>query len=82
MKHVIFLTAALLCGNLFFTQPKTADITAETYVYICTGPNSKCYHRTADCKGLKKCSKEVKKVTLTYAKGKQRTPCRFCYGHK
>lgn len=51
----------------------------NTTVYICTGPQSKRYHKTADCRGLRSCSKEIRKVTLEYAKKIGRTPCGYCY---
>ena len=53
--------------------------TGETYVYVCTGPTSKKYHKTNTCRGLKSCSKEVVKVTLEKAKQMNRTPCGYCY---
>lgn len=49
-------------------------------VYICTGPQSKRYHRTIGCRGLKNCSGEIRKVSLAEAKDKYyRTPCGYCY---
>lgn len=51
----------------------------ETYVYVCTGPSSKKYHKTSSCRGLKNCSKEVVKVTLEKAKEMNRTACGYCY---
>ena len=49
-------------------------------VYICTGPQSKCYHKTDNCQGLRNCSKEIKQITLKDAKEMGRRPCSFCYG--
>lgn len=51
----------------------------ESYVYICTGPQSKKYHKTDKCRGLNKCSGTIKKITLEEAKKINRTPCRICY---
>lgn len=51
----------------------------EQTVYICTGPQSKVYHRTSDCKGLSKCSKEIKKIPLEKAKSMKRRACKLCY---
>lgn len=48
-------------------------------VYICTGPQSKRYHRTSSCRGLNSCSGDIKAVTLSYAKSIGRTPCGWCF---
>lgn len=48
-------------------------------VYVCTGPKSKRYHRSAHCRGLKKCSRDVKKVSWEEAKKMGRTPCGYCF---
>lgn len=51
----------------------------DSYVYICTGPQSKKYHKTEKCRGLNKCSGTIKKITLEEAKKINRTPCKICY---
>ena len=79
MKKAILFTAALLLGQMFFAQPAGTTSMDEAQVYICTGPSSKKYHRKSTCKGLKNCSKEVKRVTMSEATGKGRTPCKWCY---
>ena len=48
-------------------------------VYICTGPRSKVYHKTDNCKGLRRCSGTVKKVDLSYAEKIGRRKCKMCY---
>lgn len=48
-------------------------------VYYCTGPKSKRYHISKDCKGLEHCSGEIKKCLKTNAINKGLTPCRYCY---
>ena len=47
-------------------------------VYICTGPQSHAYHTKRNCKGLDRCSKDIKTVTIEEAKRMHRHPCRFC----
>ena len=49
------------------------------YVYICTGPQSQCYHKTSSCRGLNSCSKDIRKISLEDAKNMGRRPCRICY---
>lgn len=47
-------------------------------VYICTGPQSEVYHKKSKCRGLSKCSCEIKVVSLSEAKGIGRRPCEIC----
>lgn len=84
MKHIThkigFSIVALVILSSFTTLRNQCVVSGgETYVYICTGPQSERYHKTSGCRGLEKCSKDVKKVTLAYAEEKGRTPCKICY---
>ena len=56
-----------------------ANLQGENTVYICTGPNSKRYHSHSDCRGLGKCSGEIKEVSISKAESMGRTPCKWCY---
>lgn len=57
-----------------------ADVFAIDDVYICTGPQSKRYHKTKSCKGLSKCSDKILKVSVEEATDDYgRTPCGYCY---
>lgn len=47
-------------------------------VYICTGPKAKAYHSTLNCRGLSKCSSDIKTITLTEAKKIKRRACKIC----
>lgn len=69
----LFVTTVLLLATTLFTA------SGDTYVYICTGPQSKKYHKTENCRGLNKCSGSIKKITLDEAKQIGRTPCKICY---
>lgn len=51
----------------------------DSYVYICTGPKAKRYHKTEKCRGLQNCSGEITKVTIEKAKAGGKTPCKICY---
>lgn len=73
----LFLSIFLLLAPASNAQYETCS--SETYVYICTGPQSKRYHKTNECRGLSSCSKDIKKVTISYAKNIGRTPCHWCY---
>jgi hypothetical protein len=48
-------------------------------VYICTGGSSKCYHSNSGCRGLNKCSKEIKVITENEAQQMGRRKCKICY---
>ena len=69
----------LLSVILFVLASVTTFGSGDTYVYICTGPQSAKYHKTSTCRGLDKCSKEIKKVTVKEARSIGRTPCGYCY---
>ena len=64
--------ALLLAATLFVSD-------AENKVYICTGPKSECYHKSSTCRGLSKCSGQVKQVTLKEAQQLHRRACKICY---
>lgn len=53
----------------------TAGASGGDYVYICTGPKATVYHSTPDCKGLGRCSTEVRK---THRSNVKRRACRIC----
>lgn len=70
MKRLFALIALFMAINIS---------AGDSYVYICTGPQSKKYHKTENCRGLSKCSGTIKKITLDEAKKIKRTPCKICY---
>lgn len=52
----------------------------EAYVYICISSSSYAYHSNRDCRGLNRCTHEIRKVTLEDAKDKySKKPCKICY---
>ena len=53
------------------------DAPSDT-VYICTGPKAKVYHSTSKCRGLNRCSGDIKSISLKEAK-KSRRACKICY---
>lgn len=63
----------------FSTSEQPSAPQAGGTVYICTGPQSKRYHRTSSCRGLSSCSKEVIAVSLEKAKRMGRTRCGWCF---
>ena len=77
MKKLLLLAVMAMA----FTSADMPQPTQEqtTYVYVCTGPSSKRYHRTPNCSGLNRCSREIKKITLQEAEKKGRTACKKCF---
>ena len=50
---------------------------SETYVYICKGPNSAAYRYNPHCRGLRRCSTDLQKLTAREAKEKERKLCGY-----
>lgn len=79
IRTIIAVMAFAPMASFGIMPPQDVVSCGETYVYICTGPKSERYHKTSECRGLERCSKDIKKVTLAYAEEKGRTPCKICY---
>lgn len=69
----LLLSLMLLLGGSYTTE------VADTYVYVCTGPYAKRYHKTKTCGGLRNCSETIVKVTLKEAVADGKTQCQRCY---
>ena len=54
-----------------------ANNLTSKYVYICKGSNSYAYHYNPNCRGLRKCSTSLEKITLEEAKSKGRKLCGY-----
>lgn len=80
MKRTIILSALLYVSQAFWATPMQNHVfTNETYVYICTGSSSKCYHKTSSCRGLGNCGGNIVKITESSAIDKGRRKCKICY---
>lgn len=77
MKKLILFFLLVLPLSVITDQTTAAQ--KEKTVYICTGPKATTYHKTKDCRGLKKCSGEVKAVTESKAKTDKRSACKICH---
>lgn len=53
-------------------------VSSDNRVYICTGPQSKSYHKDTNCYGLQSCSADIEETTVEQAKDEGRKPCRYC----
>ena len=56
-----------LLSFIFLTGSANLNLNQNTYVYICTGPKAEKYHKTDRCRGLNRCSADIKKVSLDEA---------------
>ncbi len=75
MKHFICILSIIS----FLTFLISSCGSSDSRVYICTGPYSKAYYKTADCMGLSRCSGEIEGVTESEAIDEGRHKCHFCY---
>jgi len=77
----VFLSAALMLIPLTFSHgTRNKAVEGEKMVWICTGEYAYAYHKNKNCRGLNRCSCEIKKVTLKEAKKRERSkPCKICY---
>lgn len=57
----------------------SCSCTNDSRVYICTGPYSEAYHKTEECRGLRRCSGEIECITEKQAKEMERHKCGWCY---
>lgn len=48
-------------------------------VYICTGPTAYAYHKYRTCRGLNRCTGEIKQISLEQAKSEKRRACKICF---
>ena len=74
----LFLAAALFVPVLF-TNVERKDDTEAQMVYVCTGKSATTYHKTNKCRGLSRCSGDIKQVTIEKAKSMNRRACKICY---
>ncbi|MBC9811153.1 hypothetical protein H9Y05_01580 [Crocinitomicaceae bacterium CZZ-1] len=67
MKTLLIVVASI---GLFSITPSQS-----TTAYICNSPSAKKYHYSKTCRGLQKCTHEIKKTTVDSAKKSGYTVC-------
>lgn len=79
MKKLLLFTMLVLGGSIM-TGIQAGQESAQDApkVYICQGSKSACYHSNPNCSGLRRCSTELKAITLDEAKKMGRRPCKVC----
>lgn len=75
MRTIVLTILMLFLVSSNFTEAKQKD----GKVYVCTGSRSQCYHKVENCRGLKSCRGEVKKISLKAAQSVGRRECKICY---
>ena len=79
VKGLILILLLLICSSFTIHVVKISALSSETIVYICTGSQSKKYHKTDKCYGLSKCSGSIVKKKESFAIKEGRTKCKICY---
>lgn len=80
--YIIDIVLGILIAIPFNDDASNKNISinnSKDNVYICTGSQSKKYHKTEDCIGLSKCSRSIEEMSIEEAKELGRTPCGYCY---
>jgi hypothetical protein len=60
------------------TKIKT-QIKADTSVFICVSPNAYAFHSSKNCRGIQRCTHEIKSTSKIDATKLGYKPCRICY---
>lgn len=82
MKIICLLFVWILSASFTTDNSSIAATGLESQkVYYCTGPKAKRYHKYKTCKGLNKCSGDIRSCTVDEAKRKYLTECHICYKH-
>jgi hypothetical protein len=59
-------------------QTKTKAKTAKSIVYVCVSSTAYAYHKDKECRGLRRCTHEIKSETEKEAVDDGRSQCKIC----
>jgi hypothetical protein len=83
-KYLVYLLCALLLalpglpsGAKLLASPPI-ERRAEK-VFICVSRTAYAYHGTTHCRGLQRCTHQIKSVTIAKAKDMGYKACKICY---
>jgi len=85
MKFLRVVILILFCVGLQpalsikLDSPRNYEDKNELFVFIFKGPQSKRFHESSSCQGLRNCSTKIYEVAISEAKSIGRTPCGYCY---
>lgn len=71
-----FLSILIISTTVEAKSPKTK----AKMCWVCNGSSAYAYHRNANCRGLKRCTGSIERITQAQAKKESRKPCKLCYG--
>lgn len=78
MKRIFLIFALLPVTILGQNNSKElAKVQYSRTVYLCMGPMSKAYHLNPNCRGLDRCSTEIKEVSESQAISMGRHLCGY-----
>ena len=80
MKKFILILSLLIGAGISQASPTFKPIkAAPDSVYICVSTTGHKYHNDRECRGLAKCTHEIRKVSKVQAIKMGYTPCKICY---
>lgn len=77
-KPIFALIAFSLLPSCANKTKHNAGDTEEGVVYVCISNSARRYHVDHNCRGLRRCSREIIATTVEEAQDNGRTPCRIC----
>ena len=86
IKTLDNMKKAILILSIFISLTGTSNalpnyhlkVTPEN-VYVCISKTGHKYHNNENCRGLKRCTHEIRKVTKAQAMKLGYTACKICY---
>jgi len=80
MKRTLFIMAILISIGVANARPVVHYTKlAVDSVYICVSKTGHKYHDNRECRGLAKCTHEIRKVSGAQASKLGYTACKICY---
>lgn len=78
MKKVVLILSMLIATG-YATPAKYFTRTSVDSVYICVSKTGHKYHSNRDCRGLARCTHEIRKVSKDEAIRMGYSACKICY---
>ena len=76
---LLFFSLFLMSATTDNTMNSNTETTATAEVYTCLSKNAVAYHKHKNCRGLNRCSHEIRKVKESTAKNSGYRKCKICY---
>jgi hypothetical protein len=75
---ILIGSSGIILFSSFNSVRSNNEVRQETNVYICVSKNAVAYHVNQNCRGLNKCTHEIKNVTVDKAKSMGYRACKIC----